>query len=130
MSARFANGCEDMFLPGVLLLCRRVWRHLRSKTIRVSGSAVWCPGRAAAPLRCCAAPGFKCEESWARLSSAPRRKCGALRCVRRKRSAPLGPVLLVLRHDGLACCFPVVVGPVAELVEIAAHGERLRAVHG
>src|SRR3954447_11401690 len=45
-------------------------------------------------------------------------------------SPPLRSVLLVLRHDALARGFPVVFAPVAELVEIAAHRERLRAVHG
>ncbi|MCP1837604.1 transposase InsO family protein [Bradyrhizobium sp. USDA 4538] len=45
-------------------------------------------------------------------------------------SAPRRAVLLVLGLDRLARLGPVVVAPVAQLVEIAAHGERLRAVHG
>src|SRR6185437_15174319 len=45
------------------------------------------------------------------------------------RSPPCRAVLLVLRLDGLARLGPVVIAPVAELVEIPAHREGLRAVH-
>src|SRR4051795_7982652 len=44
-------------------------------------------------------------------------------------SPPCSPVLFVLRLDGVAGLGPVGVGPVAQLVEIAAHGERLAAIH-
>src|SRR6185436_16167937 len=44
--------------------------------------------------------------------------------------APCRAVLLVLRGDRVARLFPVGVRPFAHLVEIAAGGERLRAVHG
>src|SRR5262249_15676836 len=46
------------------------------------------------------------------------------------RSSPCRAVLFALRLDGLARLGPVVVTPVAQLVEIAAHRKRLRAVHG
>src|SRR6185437_234280 len=44
-------------------------------------------------------------------------------------SSPCRAILFVLRLDGLARLGPVVVAPVAELVEVAAHREPLRAVH-
>src|SRR5258708_408391 len=44
-------------------------------------------------------------------------------------SSPRSPVLFVLRLDGVAGLGPVGVGPVAQLIEIAAHGQRLAAVH-
>src|SRR5579864_7000614 len=47
----------------------------------------------------------------------------------RKVSAPCGAVLFVLCLDRLAGLFPVGVGPVAQLVEVAAHRQRLAAVH-
>src|SRR5579883_1183030 len=40
-----------------------------------------------------------------------------------------GTILFVLRLDLFARLLPVLVAPVAQLVEIAAHGERLAAVH-
>src|SRR3954451_18720763 len=49
---------------------------------------------------------------------------------RQQRSPPRRAVLLVLRLDRVARLVPVGVTPVAQLVEIAAHGERLCTVHG
>src|ERR1700716_1476893 len=43
---------------------------------------------------------------------------------------PRGAVLVVLGLDGVAGLAPVGVGPVAQLIEVAAHGQRLAAVHG
>src|SRR5579872_1939060 len=40
-----------------------------------------------------------------------------------------GAVLVVLRLDLFARLLPVGVGPVAQLIEIPAHGERLAAIH-
>jgi len=42
---------------------------------------------------------------------------------------PRHPVLFVLRLDGVAGLGPVGVGPVAQLIEIAAHRQRLAAIH-
>src|SRR5437870_9445600 len=47
-----------------------------------------------------------------------------------KRLPPRRAVLFVLRLDGVAGLRPVGVGPVAQLIKVAAHGERLAAVHG
>src|SRR6185312_827094 len=44
-------------------------------------------------------------------------------------SPPRSAVFFILRLDRLARLVPVVVAPVAQLIEIAAHGERLGAVH-
>jgi hypothetical protein len=43
---------------------------------------------------------------------------------------PLGAVLLVLRLDGRACGLPLGVGPVRQVVKIAAGRQMLAAVHG
>src|SRR5947209_4136552 len=64
------------------------------------------------------------------LVSRTRCSALALRPGHEKASSPLGSILLVLLLDRIPRLGPVVVAPVAELVEIAAHGERLCAVHG
>src|SRR3954447_19962134 len=44
-------------------------------------------------------------------------------------AAARGAILVVLRLDGLLGLAPVVVAPIAQLIEVAAHRQRLRAVH-
>src|SRR5438874_13764361 len=88
---------------GVLFLWCGVWRHPRAKTIREGSAASAMSSRPSAQLR--TRPG-------------------------RQQLPPLRPVLLVLRLDRVPRIGPVVVAPVAELVEIAAHRQRLGAVHG
>src|ERR1700760_466606 len=45
------------------------------------------------------------------------------------RSTPCRAVLFVLRLDLFACLGPVVIGPFAQLIEVAAHRQCLAAVH-
>ncbi len=65
-----------------------------------------------------------------RLSSVETRLRRGLRSAfRHRRSAPVSPVAGVLRLDGGARRPPLAVAPFAQLVEIAAGRESLRAVH-
>src|ERR1700744_4088907 len=69
------------------------------------------------------------------VSIAARSMRHALRKARERHAYRAGTsparraILFVLRLDRLARLGPVGIGPVAQLVEIAAHRQRLRAVH-
>src|SRR6202790_4336151 len=129
MSARLAGSCEtDMSPPWRLSLLAQYWRRCAANTIRGCWRSPDAAQHAALAAWCAADPGpiVLRGERW-----VPALRRSASRCTASGQvSPPRGAVLFVLRLDLLARLGPVGVGPVAPLIEVAAHRQHLAAIHG
>src|SRR5258708_5232987 len=129
ISARFAGSSEtDMFLPGDLFFVAAILTLSRAKDNTGAGPRDFtarrpCESRdpyaAASRLGAVAVAFANNKHRWLWVPAF-----AATTAL-----TPRGLVLFVLRLDRIARCRPVGVRPVAQLIKIAAHGERLGAVH-